>query len=191
MFPSNLPPIPLIMGRVEPAITPAESAATFFGVEVLPTPAAPVAPAPKGERLVKLARSGMRSHAHRLLKEQGGLCPLCRKPIDLTEKGEGVIDHDHDTGRIRGLLHRSCNASEGKISNAAARWGAKSSKYSDIIPYLQNLVNYLKAEPSNMIYPMHKTPDERKDAAALKRKNARAAVSAKRKLAQLKRQGAA
>lgn len=139
------------------------------------------------ERLVKLARSGMRSHAHRLLKEQGGLCPLCSKPIDLTIKGEGVIDHDHDTGRIRGLLHRSCNAAEGKISNAAARWGAKSSKYEDIIPYLENVVAYLKKPASTMVYPMHKTPDERRDARLLKAREQRAAVAAKRKLAQANR----
>jgi len=71
---------------------------------------------------------------------QGGLCPLCNKTIDITIKGEGVTDHDHDTGRIRGVLHRSCNAAEGKIANAAARWGAKSAKYSDIIPYLKSIV---------------------------------------------------
>lgn len=139
------------------------------------------------ERLVKLARSGMRSHAHRLLKEQGGLCPLCSKSIDLTIKGEGVIDHDHDTGRIRGLLHRSCNAAEGKISNAAARWGAKSSNYADIIPYLENVVRYLKKPASTMVYPMHKTPDERRDARLLKAREQRAAVAAKRKLAQANR----
>lgn len=175
MFPFELPPMPSIRVQVPTLAVP----------EITPPPTE------KGERLVKLARSGMRSHAHRLLKMQDGKCPLCRKPIDLTIKGEGVIDHDHDTGRIRGLLHRSCNAAEGKISNAAARWGAKSSKYSDIIPYLEALTQYLRAEPTNMIYPMHKTPDERKDAAALKRKNARATVTAKRKLAQLKRQGEA
>lgn len=132
------------------------------------------------ERLVKLARSMMRAYAHRLHKEQGGLCPLCMKHIDLSIKGEGVIDHDHDDGRIRGLLHRSCNAAEGKISNAAARWGAKSSAYVDIIAYLENTLAYLKAPKKQFIYPMHKTPDERKDARNLKAREARAAGAAKR-----------
>ena len=151
----------------------------IISIDKVPTPV----------RLVKLARSGMRSYVHRLHKEQGGLCPLCRAPIDLTIKGEGVLDHDHDTGRIRGVLHRSCNAAEGKISNAAARWGAKSSSYADIIPYLENLVRYLKAEPTNMIYPMHKTPDEKRDARALAAKVKRAELKARRELALRKRQG--
>ena len=140
------------------------------------------------ERVVKLARSMMRSYAHKLLKEQDGLCPLCGKEIDLTIKGEGVIDHDHDTGRIRGLLHRSCNAAEGKISNAAARWGAKSSSYADIIPYLERLVLYLKAPPKNLIYPMHKTADEKKDDRNRKAREARAALKARREVARLNRQ---
>ena len=130
------------------------------------------------ERVVKLARSMMRSYAHKLLKEQDGLCPLCGKPIDLTIKGEGVIDHDHDSGRIRGLLHRSCNAAEGKISNAAARWGAKSASYADIIPYLKNLVAYLEKPPKNLIYPMHKTPDEKRDLKNAKAREARAKAKA-------------
>lgn len=168
-----------------PVFTPVQDSDASLANEFRHVLEAPVMVAK--ERLVKLARSGMRSHAHRLLKEQEGLCPLCNKAIDLSIKGEGVIDHDHDTGRIRGLLHRSCNAAEGKISNAAARWGAKSSSYTEIIPYLERVVQYLKKPASAMIYPMHKTPDERRDARLLKAREQRAAVAAKRKLAQDKR----
>jgi len=121
----------------------------------------------------------MRAHAARVLKEQGGVCPLCLKDIDLRIKGEGVLDHDHDTGQIRGVLHRSCNAAEGKISNAAARWGAKSAAYADIIPYLESVVEYLRKPASNFIYPMHKTADEKKDDRNKKAREARAAAKAK------------
>ncbi|HVH93245.1 MAG TPA: endonuclease domain-containing protein [Candidatus Acidoferrum sp.] len=146
-------------------------------------------PAAQVERTVKLARTAMRAYAHKLLKEQDGKCPLCGKEIDLTIKGEGVIDHDHDSGRIRGLLHRSCNAAEGKIANAAARWGAKSSAYSDIITYLQRVVNYLQKPAHPVIYPMHKTADEKKDDRNRKAREARAAVKAKRELLRQQRQG--
>ena len=115
------------------------------------------------------------------------VCPLCKQLIDLKIKGEGVLDHDHDTGRIRGVLHRSCNAAEGKIANAAARWGAKSSKYVDIVAYLEAVVGYLKGTPSQFIYPMHKTPDERKDAQLAKRREAAATLRAKREVARQRR----
>lgn len=43
----------------------------------------------------------------RLIEEQGGVCRLCRKP---EQKGIRLsIDHDHKTGRIRGLLCTHCN----------------------------------------------------------------------------------
>ena len=44
-------------------------------------------------------------------KNQGGLCKICQQP----EK-EGTrlcVDHDHKTGRIRGLLCRRCNRTLG------------------------------------------------------------------------------
>ena len=130
-------------------------------------------------RLVKVPRTGMRSFAARMLMEQGGACPLCSLPIDLKIKGEGVLDHDHESGQIRGVLHRSCNAAEGKISNAAARWGAKSADYSAIIPYLERVVEYLKKPASNYVYPLHKTPDEKRDDRNRKAREARAAAKAK------------
>lgn len=104
---------------------------------------------------------------------------MCGLHIDLRIKGEGIIDHDHDTGEIRGVLHRSCNAAEGKISNAAARWGCKSSRYEDIVAYLQSVVTYLQSKGTGLQYFAHKTVDEKKDAAAAKRKAAKAAIKAK------------
>ena len=146
--------------------------------------------APVAERVVKLARSGMRAYAHRLHKEQNGICPLCAKSIDLSIKGEGVLDHDHDTGRIRGLLHRSCNAAEGKISNAASRWGCKSSNYNDIVAYLQHLIVYLTTPTRPVIYPMHKTADEKADARKVAAKARRAELAARRAVAQQRRKNA-
>jgi galactoside O-acetyltransferase len=50
--------------------------------------------------------------ANALLAEQGGRCAVCLTPIDLFKKmwiGGGVVDHDHATGAIRGLLCQACN----------------------------------------------------------------------------------
>lgn len=138
----------------------------------------------KKRPMPKLARTQMRSYAAKQLAvHQGNLCPLCDKFIDIKLKGEGVLDHDHETGEMRGVLHRSCNAAEGKITNAAARWGAKSAKYSDIIEYLESVVAYLKRPGLGVIYPLHKTDDEKKDAKNLKLRTARAAAKAKSALA--------
>lgn len=127
----------------------------------------------------KVPRTQLRAWAARHLKvEQGGLCPLCSKEIDLKVKGEGVVDHDHDTGEIRGVLHRSCNAAEGKISNAAARWGAKSGKYEDIVAYLKSVCQYLEKPGTGMMYPMHKTEDEKRETRNKVARDRRAAAKA-------------
>lgn len=128
----------------------------------------------------KVPRTALRSWVARQLKVvQDGLCAICGKPCDLTVKGEGVADHNHDTGELRGVLHRSCNAAEGKIANAAARWGAKDSSYPAIISYLKRLLAYYEKPGCGVIYPMHKDADEKADERKAKAKLRRAEAKAK------------
>jgi hypothetical protein len=127
----------------------------------------------------KIVRSQLRPLGMRMLAAQGGVCPLCGKPIDLTIKGEMVIDHDHDTGLIRGALHRSCNSAEGKVANAAGRWGAKSMAYAALIPWLKNMLAYLEMPPQPFIYPSHKTEEELRIARNAKERKARATRQAR------------
>jgi 5-methylcytosine-specific restriction endonuclease McrA len=54
----------------------------------------------------------------RLIKEQDGKCLLCA--IDLSTV-VACLDHDHETGLIRGVLCQNCNGIEGKITNLARR----------------------------------------------------------------------
>lgn len=42
-----------------------------------------------------------------MLKKQNGLCAICERPPQ--GKIRLAVDHDHDTGRIRGLLCDYCN----------------------------------------------------------------------------------
>lgn len=127
----------------------------------------------------KLARSQLRPMAQRMLAAQGGVCPLCGKPVDMSIKGEAVVDHDHVTGLIRGTLHRSCNAAEGKVANAAGRWGAKSMEYSAILPWLRNLLAYLDQPPQPYIYPSHLTEEEKRVLKNAKERKARATRQAR------------
>ncbi len=54
----------------------------------------------------------------RLEKKQGGLCAICRKKESEIYRGTLLrlaVDHDHKTGKVRGLLCRACNLAIGKF----------------------------------------------------------------------------
>lgn len=137
--------------------------------------------------MMKLSRAQLRPMALSILQKQGGVCPVCGLEISTQVKGarsDYVVDHDHETGEIRGVLHRSCNAAEGKVANAAGRWGAKSMAYTAIIPWLQGLLRYYEQPGHKMIYPGHRTADERALITKQKRNQAAALRKAKLKVKQ-------
>jgi len=47
-----------------------------------------------------------------MLLEQGSLCAICNLPM---EEKDICIDHCHKTNKVRGLLHRTCNAAIGLL----------------------------------------------------------------------------
>ena len=49
-----------------------------------------------------------------MLEEQGGGCAICGKTPEDNGKRLGV-DHDHNTGRVRGLLCDKCNSGLGML----------------------------------------------------------------------------
>jgi hypothetical protein len=54
----------------------------------------------------------------RMVDEQGGLCAGCAESL-----GEGKrrhVDHDHATGRVRGVLCQNCNMAVGLLHDNAA-----------------------------------------------------------------------
>lgn len=132
--------------------------------------------------LKKLPRSSMAAFRKRQLEAQGGCCLLCGEPIDLSIPKEGVVDHNHDTGEIRGILHRSCNAAEGKAANAIGRWGAKSMRYEDIVPFARRLLAYWEKPGLGLMYHTHKTPEEKVRAEKLAARKRAAESRARRRV---------
>lgn len=127
----------------------------------------------QGAKARKISRSQLRAYTMGLLKtQQAGLCAICKKPVDLKQMGVNsayVLDHCHDTGLVRGVLHRGCNGALGKMENAIGRWAGLGMNYDAIIEWLEGAVDYYKSGFQPVIYPDHKTPAEREEAARLKR----------------------
>jgi hypothetical protein len=112
---------------------------------------------------MKLKHKEIKELRDKMLLEQQHLCALCKEHC---EEGDAVLDHDHKTGRIRGVLHRGCNALEGKISNNMPRNRVNLQRLEGIA---QNIIKYLTQEREDIVHPTHKTAEERK--LARKRRN--------------------
>jgi hypothetical protein len=65
-----------------------------------------------------------------ILLEQNGVCAICAKPENTSSKGVLSIDHDHNSGKVRGLLCDTCNRGLGH--------------FYDNISLLYNAIKYLK-----------------------------------------------
>lgn len=52
---------------------------------------------------------------HRMIEAQGGKCPICRLDLDPTGYRKIHIDHDHATGKLRGVLCSNCNLGIGHL----------------------------------------------------------------------------
>lgn len=112
----------------------------------------------------KLTRSQLNTLKLQLM-EKAKVCPLTLKPFSEMSTSDVVVDHDHITGQIRGVLSRGANGMEGKVANAVGRWGGTGMDYAKIIPMLERLVEYLKREPLPYIYPTHLSEAEKKQKA--------------------------
>lgn len=100
-----------------------------------------------------------------MLGKQRSLCELCRTPIT----SRPVLDHNHTTGAVRGVLHAGCNSLLGKLENNAARYGVR-----DIGTFTNGVAQYLRLHMVNvtgLVHPTHKTDDEKRE---LRNKRARA-----------------
>ena len=74
-----------------------------------------------------------------ILKRQNGVCAICGIKETRTHKGKIVrlsIDHNHQTGEIRGLLCHNCNVGIGH--------------FDDNVKFLLKAINYLKGKTNGL-----------------------------------------
>lgn len=67
-----------------------------------------------------------------LLETQNGLCAICKKIQESKKTKNLYVDHNHKTGRIRGLLCQKCNSAIGLVGES--------------INILEKIINYLKID---------------------------------------------
>jgi len=73
--------------------------------------------------IIQLHDSDIRETREEILKEQGGMCLICKQAAK-----RPVLDHDHKkknkgSGLVRGVLCSNCNVFLAKIENNAGRYG--------------------------------------------------------------------
>jgi hypothetical protein len=71
-----------------------------------------------------LKRYGLTPEGYReLLEGQGGRCAVCGtdKPGNGLGDRHFDVDHNHDTGKVRGLLCRKCNVTAGVLESNRER----------------------------------------------------------------------
>jgi hypothetical protein len=102
----------------------------------------------------RIKQSEVQGIRERTLKEQQGICPLCGYPID----SDPVLDHCHDTGKIRGVLHRQCNHAEGRVLD----WIKRTGKRVNPLAFIKSLAAYWSADFSkNPYHYTHSTAIEK------------------------------
>jgi hypothetical protein len=117
----------------------------------------------------KLKASEVALYRETLLQKQMGRCALCGELIE----GDDVLDHDHKTGIVRGVVHRGCNAMLGHIENNRARNHLTDPvKLARMLRAVPAYITGLLPSTDSVLYPTHKTEDEKRE---LRNKRARLA----------------
>ena len=80
---------------------------------------------------------------HAMLAKQGGGCAICKTIFPNNGRGNAYfdVDHNHSTGKVRGLLCRDCNVTVGVIEK-------KTEKIKLIYEYLALHIEFQPEEPA-------------------------------------------
>lgn len=86
---------------------------------------------------------------------QDETCPICHRTLTVLKSRDICLDHNHDTGRVRAVLCRSCNAIEGKVKKLFIRMGLRKAGI-NYEKYLESLKDYNHYPETQYIHPKYK-----------------------------------
>jgi hypothetical protein len=92
---------------------------------------------------IKLKGTQIKPLREKLLEEQNYTCKLCSEEL---LNNEAVLDHCHSSGKIRGVIHRTCNVYLGKIENNMRRFRITEKRLQNIVHGLIEYRNDLRDE---------------------------------------------
>ena len=58
-----------------------------------------------------------RADVAEMIESQGGVCDICKNPPPGTGRDGWMVDHDHETGKVRGMLCAMCNKGLGNFKD--------------------------------------------------------------------------
>lgn len=94
-----------------------------------------------------------------LVAKQSNKCAICGHHFN--PRDYAVLDHDHESGAIRGAIHNSCNGTEGKVKVVAKR-GHKGVSSAAYLIGLGKYLEFHKTPKYAYLHPSHKTEDEKR-----------------------------
>lgn len=95
-----------------------------------------------------------------LMKKQNYICPICGQSLLSVAASNRVLDHCHEKGYVRAVLHRGCNGTEGKVRRVFSSWGRSGESELTMIRSLENLAAFWRLHMSpqtEYIHPSHMT----------------------------------
>ena len=99
-----------------------------------------------------------------LLRKQGNKCPICGQSLLMVPSKDQVVDHCHDRGYIRAVLHRGCNGAEGKVRGVMSSWARSGHSELVLIAALRKMADFWETNmtpQTEYIHPKHLTGPQR------------------------------
>lgn len=75
-----------------------------------------------------------------MLVQQRGVCAICKGVLNSSRYTKLAVDHDHKTGRVRGLLCTNCNTAVGLMKDSPGRLRAAANYLADTKSDVEDIV---------------------------------------------------